>query len=70
MELPKRKNLRLKSYDYSSNGAYFITICTQNKQSLFGKIAVGAIHESPEMPIQRVWADCCQTNLKTVRMIS
>ena len=41
MELPKRKNLRLKDYDYSQNGAYFITICTKDKAHLFGEI-VGA----------------------------
>ena len=35
MELPKRKNNRLKDYDYSLNGAYFITICTHDRQSLF-----------------------------------
>ncbi len=28
-ELPKRKPLRLKGYDYSSCGAYFVTICTK-----------------------------------------
>ena len=33
-----RKPLRLKNYDYSTNGYYFITICTHNKQNLFGKI--------------------------------
>ncbi|MFH0797674.1 MAG: transposase [Candidatus Omnitrophota bacterium] len=30
--LPKRKEIRLKNYDYSSNGCYFVTICTNNKQ--------------------------------------
>ncbi|WP_317855306.1 hypothetical protein [Chakrabartyella piscis] len=34
MELPKRKLPRLKEYDYSSNGAYFLTICTQKKQKI------------------------------------
>ena len=34
MELPKRKPTRLKNYDYSSDGAYFITICTHNKQKI------------------------------------
>ena len=47
MNLPKRKPTRLKNYDYSSDGAYFITICTHNRKSLFSDI-VGAIHESPE----------------------
>lgn len=47
-DLPKRKCPRLKNYDYSSNGCYFITICTKDKKHLFGKYDVGAIHESPE----------------------
>ena len=38
MELPKRKLLRLKDYDYNQNGAYFITICAKDKRNLFGKI--------------------------------
>ena len=43
-ELPKRKNIRLKDYDYSSNGAYFITICVKDKRELLGKIIVGDAH--------------------------
>ena len=43
---PKRKRLRLKNYDYSKPGAYFITICTYDKRSTLSRI-VGAIHESP-----------------------
>ncbi|MBU1668747.1 transposase [bacterium] len=33
-----RKSIRLKHYDYYKNGAYFITICTQNREHLFGEI--------------------------------
>ena len=40
MKLPKRKNIRLKDYDYSQNGVYFITICTQDRRNLFGSIDV------------------------------
>ncbi|QWU99984.1 transposase [Francisella salimarina] len=36
-----RKNLRLKNYDYSSNGAYFVTICVNNRECLFGDIIDG-----------------------------
>ena len=32
--LAKRKDIRLKDYDYSDPGAYFITICTKNKEKL------------------------------------
>lgn len=35
MELAKRKQNRLKEYDYSTVNAYFITICTQNRRNLF-----------------------------------
>ena len=34
-----RRSLRLRDYDYSQAGAYFVTICTQNRECLFGEIA-------------------------------
>ena len=34
-ELPKRKNIRLKNYDYSLPGTYFVTICTQARKNYF-----------------------------------
>ena len=34
MDLPKRKSNRLENYDYNSAGAYFITVCTKNRQNL------------------------------------
>lgn len=34
-ELVKRKQLRIKNYDYSQIGAYFVTICTKEKKKLF-----------------------------------
>lgn len=33
-----RRTLRLKGYDYSSNGSYFITICTKDRNEYFGSI--------------------------------
>ena len=35
MERPERKPNRLPGYDYASHGAYFVTICTVNKEPLF-----------------------------------
>lgn len=32
-----RRSIRLKNYDYSQNGAYFITICTKNREYYFQK---------------------------------
>lgn len=36
-----RRSIRLQGYDYAKPGAYFITICTQNRACLFGKIVDG-----------------------------
>ena len=37
-EFSKRKHPRLNNYDYSSAGAYFVTICTQNRQCVLSRI--------------------------------
>jgi len=37
-ELPKRKHPRLENYDYSSNGAYFVTICTHNRRCILSRV--------------------------------
>jgi len=42
-----RHSIRLKNYDYSKSGLYFVTICTENRECLFGEI-VGARRDSPE----------------------
>ena len=49
MELPKRKPNRLADYDYSQPGIYFITFCTHNRKCILSDVAVGAIHELPEI---------------------
>jgi REP element-mobilizing transposase RayT len=42
MDLPERKALRLPEYDYSAPGAYFVTVCTQNRRCILSHITVGA----------------------------
>lgn len=37
-KIHNRQSIRLKGYDYSSSGLYFITMCVQNRTHLFGKI--------------------------------
>jgi REP element-mobilizing transposase RayT len=39
-----RRSLRLKGYDYSQAGAYFVTICTEDRTCLFGDVAGGQMH--------------------------
>ena len=41
MELPKRKSPRLRGFDYSSSGAYFVTICVKERKELLSEISVG-----------------------------
>lgn len=38
---PKRKPIRLAEYDYSTPGAYFVTICTQDRRRILSNILVG-----------------------------
>jgi putative transposase len=47
MGFKKHKQYRLPEYDYSSQGNYFITICTKNMEEYFGKIVSGKIELSP-----------------------
>ena len=42
-ELPQRKDVRLKHYDYASPGVYFVTICTRGREMLFGHVAEGCL---------------------------
>ena len=37
-DLPKRKKNRLENYDYSSHGAYFITVCTESRRQILSTI--------------------------------
>ncbi len=39
--LPKRKSVRLKGYDYSSEGCYFLTICTEHRKNLLSSVVGG-----------------------------
>lgn len=41
IKLPNRKPTRLKGYDYSTKGAYFVTVCTQHREELFVMESVG-----------------------------
>ncbi|MFH1011927.1 MAG: hypothetical protein V1784_11925 [bacterium] len=40
------KSVRLPHYDYASSSAYFLTLCTHNKECLFGMVTDGITHLS------------------------
>ena len=47
-ELPKRKEIRLKEFDYSSPGAYFITICVKDRKPILSEIVGDDAHIVPK----------------------
>jgi len=40
-DLPIRKHPRLKGYNYSRNGVYFITFCIKGQHEMLGRVVVG-----------------------------
>ncbi len=55
----KRRSIRLRGYDYSAPGAYFITICTHQRQCLFGQIVAGQM----ELNATGLWVQACWQRL-------
>jgi REP element-mobilizing transposase RayT len=47
-ELGHRRSIRLRSHDYRDGGIYFVTICTKNKECIFGEIRNGMMGLSDE----------------------
>jgi len=45
--IPERKRNRLADYDYSQPGAYFITVCTQDKRCILSTVVGGDAHIAP-----------------------
>lgn len=46
--LKQRKPTRLKGYDYSATGAYFITICTKGKKQILSRIVGDGVLDVPK----------------------
>ena len=47
-KLPERKPNRIEEYDYSQNGAYFVTICTQDRRKILCDIVGDDAHIVPK----------------------
>lgn len=43
----RRRSIRLKNFDYTQPGAYFITICTADRECLFGEVVNGHMKLNP-----------------------
>jgi putative transposase len=60
-EKHRRCSLRLKEYDYSQAGAYFVTICTRDRECLFGDIVDGEMRlNNAGRMIQRWWYESAE----------
>jgi len=54
----KRRSIRLKGYDYSQPGYYFVTICTKNRECLFGHIEGDAmLMNDAGLVLELAWND-------------
>lgn len=63
MERPTRKPNRLPEYDYSRNGAYFVTVCIADKKNLFWDTVGAAISRLP-MEYEENWCYIHENPLK------
>ena len=51
-----RRSIRLRGYDYSQAGAYFVTICVQDRACVFGNVVDGRMCLSAAgLMVRRVW---------------
>ncbi len=54
MKQPIRKSPRLPHFDYSRNGAYFITICTQHRQKILSHIVGDGALDVPRIELTNI----------------
>ncbi|SHI21429.1 REP element-mobilizing transposase RayT [Sporobacter termitidis DSM 10068] len=56
IEAPFRKQLRLKGYNYSQAGYYFVTICTLHRREILGHAVGGDAHIAPSVLLSEIGA--------------
>lgn len=54
MEMKQRKANRLSDYNYSTNGYYFITICTKEKRCILGNVVGGGVLDAPQLNLSKL----------------
>lgn len=58
---PRRKNLRLRYFDYSQAGYYFVTICTKDKQKLLSSIVKGGSFDAATIELTLIGKEIVKT---------
>lgn len=60
-DLHHRRSTRLKDYDYAQPGAYFLTVCTRDRECLFGNIVGGEMRLNEcGMAVYEEWLETAQ----------
>ena len=54
MSVFARKSTRLQGYDYSQNGAYFVTICTKDRRKILSDVVGGGALDAPNIQLTAV----------------
>jgi hypothetical protein len=54
-QIHRRRSIRLKGYDYSQAGAYFITVVMHGRECLFGEVINEALKLTPAGEMILVW---------------
>ncbi len=60
MEQKNRKPTRLKEYNYSCNGVYFVTICSKDKKPIFSKIVGDGVLDVPKVVLSEYGCIVCK----------
>ncbi|MEQ9484159.1 hypothetical protein [Coleofasciculus sp. F4-SAH-05] len=64
-----RRSIRLKGYDYTQPGAYYITLCTKARQCLFGDVVAGKMRLNSFLIWQRNFYEHINRDEKSLETI-
>ena len=63
-ELPKRKQIRIKDYDYSMPGSYFITICVADRKPILWNVGAAICRPNlSKIGAVEKWQSCKSRNI-------
>ena len=66
--LHHRRSIRLKGYDYSSQGAYFVTLCCEDRKHRFGEITQHQMHLNDLGKIAAEWMENLPTKFPNIEI--
>ena len=68
-EIHHRRSIRLQEYDYSSDGLYFVTICTHGHHFLFGSILDDTMHFNDAGLMIQEWFYRCEEHFPDIKCL-